>query len=283
MSVSSVIYPWTFVARSAREKLDRMGNPAGVEVHHPYDPQFLGAQSNIRIDESAYQTQRQFRILRHEHYSAVYDTDLRMPLISFSNVDYSRRIETPISETRTFSFDPMLPVSEQAGEEYYKRSGFDRGHLTRRRPLAWGDTLEEAEHAQRQSDYYSNITLQYAYFNRVAWASVENSCFDKVAADRNLQRSIEISGVWFDPSKRPTFERSIDPKNVVAQRVADAFWKICVFAGQTSEVWCYFVPHVHTGPSVVDSSQYVISVAELKWRIGREFKFTLEIDSRTLY
>jgi len=270
MKKQLIVAHWNFEATCARELAERFAHSNdGVVVTHPYSPQFLDDGSVIPVDVDRQFKGDRYRVLSHEHYTAIYDVKLRMPIVSYANIDYSKRIETPLSETRTFSFDPLVPVAEQAGNEYYTHSGFDRGHVTRRRPLAWGDSLEEAENAQHQSDYFTNITLQYAYFNRVAWASVENACFDMVAAEHGaIKRSIEVTGVWFDTSKSDTYRTSSDGRERTQQRVADGFWKVCVFAGKPNIVHCYLVPQVRTGPEQVDAHQYELSIDELRKKVG---------------
>ncbi len=69
------------------------------------------------------------------------------------------------------------------GNELYSGNRQDRGHIARRADLVWGE-LDEAQQANRDSFYYSNITPQMDDFNQSSqngiWGRLENALFEDV-------------------------------------------------------------------------------------------------------
>ncbi len=83
-----------------------------------------------------------------------------------------------------FIKDPGVPAQFQIGNELYSNNPLDRGHIARRQDLLWG-SLAEAERANTDSSFYTNITPQHSAFNqsgaRAIWGELENAIFDDVA------------------------------------------------------------------------------------------------------
>jgi endonuclease G len=88
--------------------------------------------------------------------------------------------------TRTgipFKKDPGVPAEFQVGDELYKANPLDRGHIARRQDLLWG-AMAEAEQANMDSFFFTNITPQHSAFNQSAahgiWGELENAIFSDV-------------------------------------------------------------------------------------------------------
>ncbi|WP_140416538.1 DNA/RNA non-specific endonuclease, partial [Arthrobacter globiformis] len=79
--------------------------------------------------------------------------------------------------------DPRIPGRFQCGDELYSDNRLDRGHLARRADLLWGD-LTEAEQANKDSFFFTNITPQLEDFNQSArkgvWGRIEDAVFADV-------------------------------------------------------------------------------------------------------
>lgn len=82
-----------------------------------------------------------------------------------------------------FIKDDNVPAQFQVGNELYVNNPLDRGHIARRQDLLWG-SLAEAERANTDSFFYTNITPQHAAFNQSGangiWGQLENAIFDDV-------------------------------------------------------------------------------------------------------
>ncbi|MFF0204459.1 DNA/RNA non-specific endonuclease [Streptomyces sp. NPDC005017] len=119
-----------------------------------------------------------------------------------------------------FVKDPRLPANAQVGNELYENNRLDRGHLARRADLLWGP-LPEAQKANRDSFFYTNITPQMDDFNQSSkdglWGVLEDAVFADVDVD-DLKVSV-FGGPVFQTDDR-TFRNVQIPRE---------FWKIITF------------------------------------------------------
>lgn len=252
-----------FDPRTPAEFIARVIHGRTLRVSEPYDARFLGNGTSIDIDVSRYSDRTRYRILQHEHCKFVYDTELLVPIVSFANVNFGERVRTKESDIRVFTFDPQVPESQQAGPEFYVRDPFDRGHLTQRLAVAWG---EDAMPAQIQSDYYTNITPQYENFNRILWAKIEDEARRITNEESDYQKSIDVSGVWFAYNDKIY---DSDEKKTRQRRVPNAFWKISIVLKQAkSHVRCFFVPHEKDFDRSKTAKDFSVSLNELSKKLG---------------
>lgn len=79
-----------------------------------------------------------------------------------------------------FVLDEAYEEKFQVGDDLYAHNALDRGHIARRADLVWGDA-EEAEQANRDSFFFTNITPQAEDFNQSGkhglWGELENAIF----------------------------------------------------------------------------------------------------------
>lgn len=79
---------------------------------------------------------------------------------------------------QSFRLDPRIDAVAQTGEQAYADNDLDRGHVARRSDLLWG-TLDEAQRANSDSFFFTNITPQMADFNQSGrggvWGLLENA------------------------------------------------------------------------------------------------------------
>lgn len=82
-----------------------------------------------------------------------------------------------------FIKDPRISAQFQVGDELYLDNPLDRGHIARRQDLLWG-SLPEANQANVDSFFFTNITPQHEAFNRSAahgiWGELENAIFSEI-------------------------------------------------------------------------------------------------------
>jgi endonuclease G, mitochondrial len=119
-----------------------------------------------------------------------------------------------------FIKDPNLPSDAQVGDELYENNALDRGHIARRADLVWG-ILAEANRANRDSFFFTNITPQHESFNRSEahgiWGELENAIYEDVEVE-DLRISV-MGGPIFSGSD-PVYRGFQLPKQ---------FWKIIYF------------------------------------------------------
>ncbi|PYD79754.1 endonuclease [Komagataeibacter oboediens] len=106
------------------------------------------------------------------HYSVLYSSITHGPLWSAERLTSENvRLAAGIQRQGQFQPDPRLPYDQDATLEDYRRSGFDRGHMT-----PSGD--EPDRQTQAQTFYLSNIVPQTPALNRGIWAGVEMAVRD---------------------------------------------------------------------------------------------------------
>lgn len=123
----------------------------------------------------------------------------------------------------SFSKDPRLPAEFQVGNELYSGNRLDRGHLARRADLLWGE-LPEAQQANRDSFFYSNITPQMDDFNQSSqngiWGRLEDALYEDVDVE-NLRVNVFAGPVF-----------RTDDRVYRGVALPSEYWKMLVFQDQ---------------------------------------------------
>ncbi|GGS55694.1 DNA/RNA non-specific endonuclease [Actinokineospora fastidiosa] len=181
--------------------LDR---PEVAETAIGYDAEFLGVKvpvpgldagaSAVVLDGST--------TIDYTHFSLALSSVRRFAFWVAWNIDGSGLRKLPRSGI-AFVKDPRLPADTQHGDELYRGNRLDRGHLARRADLLWG-SAEEADRANRDSFYFTNITPQLDAFNQAArnglWGRLEDALFEDVEVD-DLRVSV-VAGPVFGADDR---------------------------------------------------------------------------------
>ncbi|MGS2810422.1 DNA/RNA non-specific endonuclease [Nocardia sp. MW-W600-9] len=154
-----------------------------------YEPGFLATRIEVpeldaeldgdavRLDGSA--------VIPYTHFSLVLSASRRFARWVAWNIDGAsmKRIDRTGIE---FVKDSRLPAQAQVGNELYQRNRLDRGHLARRADLLWG-SMPDAEKANVDSFFYTNITPQMNDFNQSSrngvWGQLEDAAFADVDID----------------------------------------------------------------------------------------------------
>jgi endonuclease G len=81
-----------------------------------------------------------------------------------------------------FRADHRIPDERQVLGDVYLHNKLDQGHIARRADVVWG-LPEEAENANYDSSYFTNITPQMEGFNQSVkdgvWGRLENALLDR--------------------------------------------------------------------------------------------------------
>lgn len=120
-----------------------------------------------------------------------------------------------------FKEDPRLP-GVQLLDDLYVGNRLDRGHLARRADLLWGSPAD-AERANADSFYFTNITPQMDNFNQSArngvWGRLENA----VLAEPGLaKRRVSVFGGPVLSATDPPYRGGV--------LVPREFWKLIVYS-----------------------------------------------------
>lgn len=197
-----------------------------------YDPNFLGEKFKIDIPWINYEVFRD--VLKNEdlrnnyladylHYSVVMSKKNRQAYISICNLDQTKYRSV---KGRNWFLDGRIGFENQLDNRYYKgrRNLWDRGHLTRRTAVTWGESDYIAKKASNDSCCYSNACLQHRHFNEDEWRIPEKIAryFDR---DQNGRISIMTGPLftendrWFEPGEY----------NVALARIPSGFWKVLYY------------------------------------------------------
>lgn len=136
-------------------------------------------------------------LLKYHHYSAIFHSLRMMPLISGINVDgdpNKRKDDSPRKDV--WLRDTRLDFGIQLDDDYYRNSGFDRGHMSRREDNNWGDTPEEAKRNADLTCFYTNACPQVPKINQSSrmglWGLLEKVVLES-GATLEQQKTAKIS------------------------------------------------------------------------------------------
>ncbi|MEW2416361.1 DNA/RNA non-specific endonuclease [Streptomyces sp. NPDC046866] len=158
-------------------------------------------------------------VIPYTHFSLALSAPRRFAIWVAWNID-GGSIKKLDRKGIDFRKDPRLPAAAQVSNELYKDDRLDRGHIARRADLLWGP-LPDAQKANRDSFFYTNITPQMDDFNQSArnglWGRLEDAVFEDVEVD-DLRVSV-FGG--------PVFLR--DDRFFRGVQIPREFWKVLVY------------------------------------------------------
>lgn len=99
-----------------------------------------------------------------------------------------------------FKVDDAYDPKHQVDDSLYSNNPLDRGHIARRADLLWG-SREEAERANLDSFFFTNITPQLDEFNQSSqhglWGALEDAIFEDTEVDA-LRVSVFAGPIFHD-------------------------------------------------------------------------------------
>ena len=140
-----------------------------------YQSRFLGSKFNIAMPQPKNEIKKfiakingtDSMVLKYYTYSTIFHSVRMMPVISAINVDgdpAKRKDNTARKDV--WLRDTRLSFDIQLDDAYYKGSGFDRGHMSRREDANWGATAEDAKRNADLTCMYTNACPQVAKINQ---------------------------------------------------------------------------------------------------------------------
>jgi len=123
-------------------------------------------------------------VLDYYYYSTIQHAIRKMPLISAINVqgnvntrkDHSKRADKWLRDSR-------IPETVQLDDAYYSKSGFDKGHMSRREDADYGTNAGDALKAANLTCMYTNACPQVPKLNRAPglWGDLEKIVLEQGA------------------------------------------------------------------------------------------------------
>lgn len=155
-----------------------------------YDPAFLGEPHDVPLPlllgKTAEDALENGRVYDFTHFSIVMNRRRKFAVYSAACVDESRLINVP-RDNQSWHVDDRIGAENQVGPEYYAQNEYDKGHLTRRRDVCWGER-REAEEANHDSFCYANIVLQHHNFNTGVWNCLEDWILNSLKSEKKTDR-----------------------------------------------------------------------------------------------
>ena len=204
-----------------------------------YNEEFLGKSHPLPLPKIDLEYEKQilenpsFRenyIVDYVHYSLVMNARTRQAFYSAANVD-QKKLNDKVS-ARNWFIDSRVGEENQVGPEAYDRNEWDRGHLTRRADITWGNEYE-AKMGSNDSCSYANACMQHENFNQDEWTVPEEVILN---LDKTANGKICVfTGPVFTKIDR-WYNRSglADPV-----RIPSAFWKVAAYVDkETDKIAC---------------------------------------------
>ncbi|MFD2370661.1 DNA/RNA non-specific endonuclease [Brevibacillus sp. GCM10020057] len=200
-----------------------------------YDPFFLGERHPVPLPLPQGRVARDAlnhgQVFDFTHFSIAMNRRTRFAIYSAACVDASRAVNVGRGNT-SWHFDERIGAENQVGPEYYAENDFDRGHLTRRKDVCWGER-REAEQANFDSFCYANIALQHHEFNTGIWNCLEDWVIERLHA---AQRLIIFTGPIHKDDDEEYCGKRAEPGCGV--RVPFGFWKSALYVSEQGRVAC---------------------------------------------
>jgi endonuclease G len=166
--------------------------------------------------------------LAYYNFSVVINKRRRTAWFSAANIDGDHRFDLGKREGDRWFQDKRISLGDQLDQSAFE-SGIDRGHITRRQDVAWGETKEDATKATNDTFHFTNCSLQVSQFNRSRdrWQGLEQFLLEK-KAQAEKRKLVVISGPVFAPND-PIYQND---KMDYSVRCPLQFWKVCVLIRQ---------------------------------------------------
>lgn len=235
-----------------------------------YDPDFLGTRIDVPILDANIQDDavlwEETEIIPYTHFSLSLSKTRHLARWVAWNID-GASIKLLSRTNLNFTKDPRLASDTQIGNELYSDNRLDRGHIARRADLTWG-TLPEAQQANQDSFYYTNITPQMDDFNQSKhngiWGRLENALYENVDV-QDLRASV-FGGPVFHPDDR-TYRGIALPSE---------YWKLLVYQNQgTLKARAFLLTqnleHLRALLALDEFRVYQITIDELEHRTQLHF------------
>ena len=180
------------------EEIKKLEESTDFSTCKGYQSRFMGSKFDIPLPQPQTSIKKfiakvantDSMVLKYFNYSTIFHTVRMMPVISGINVDgdpakrkdNSTRKDVWLRDTR-IGFDIQLD------DTYYKGSGFDRGHMSRREDANWGATPEDAKRNADLTCMYTNACPQVAKINQSGrkglWGILEKVVLESGAEAEN--------------------------------------------------------------------------------------------------
>lgn len=171
-------------------------------------------------------------VIKYINYSLQQSASFRFPFFTATNID--GKAFKQISREGSWRKDPRLSKTLQLGKELYgvPKSDFDRGHMTKREDVQWGQTENIALNAAKSTFYYTNSVPQHKDLNQKIWRSLEDYILHTEAKQNDLRICVFTGPVL--SLSNPYFVTPINDKQI---QIPSLFWKVVIFQKEDGKLY----------------------------------------------
>lgn len=182
----------------------------GVHIPMPVPNQSLRKKlASLKDNPGAY-------TLKYHHFSTLHHAVRCVPIVSGINVHGKYRyaeLDEEGSRVDRWFRDNRIDYDVQLDDDFYKKSGFDRGHLARREDAEWGTSVAKAKLAADLTCSYANAIPQVPALNRAKfgykgkWGQLEEQFLEQGVENESgkAARICVFNGPMFD-DEDPVFK-----------------------------------------------------------------------------
>jgi len=246
--------------------------PSRIDTVRPgFDSQFLGEEHRVGWP-AVHGTARQLHYL---HFSVVMNPARRLAWYVAYNIDLQAR-ECSMERPHKWMPDPLVAEELQPGNQHFRNSGYDRGHLAAQYSLAWG-APRQAWIAAHQAFFWTNTVPQHPNVNRGSYLSVE---LWERAVSKRYGRLVGFCGPIFRDDDLPFQDEQLGDDGFIAYetfRIPQAYWKVIITLGHedalAQRAFLFNNPRSDTPaqPKRSNPADYTIDIADLEDTTGLEF------------
>lgn len=162
-------------------------------------------------------------IVNYLNFSLQLSLSRRFPFFTASNIDGN--LFRKANRASSWKLDERVK-GYQWGQVLYSASNsdFDKGHITKREDVQWGNTQDIAQEASDSTFFYSNAVPQHKDLNRKIWKKLENFILHKEARSKTLKVCVFTGPVL--SKNDPPFVTQVKGETVLLPTL---FWKVVVF------------------------------------------------------
>jgi endonuclease G len=216
------------------------------------DASIAGNAAPLLADSSQFE-------LKYEHFSVVMNKERRLAFFSAATVSAAGRFILT-GRIDDWLVDPRIKREHQIDNTYYKRNKLDRGHLTRREDMEYGDKVKEAVRSANGTCVFPNCVPQRDIFNQGKatnigndsrlWAGLEDYILGHVNPDDELALQVFTGPIFSDS----------DPE-YRGHKIPMEFWKVA--AGIAADGELFATAYLLSQENLIDVSDLDEAVREL--------------------
>ncbi len=170
-------------------------------------------------------------LLDYVNYSVQLSASRKFPIFTASNID--GRLFRTAPRPKNWRLDERVK-NYQWGKDLYgaRKSDFDKGHMTRREDVQWGETDDVAKIAADSTFYYTNAVPQHKDLNQDVWKNLE----DYILHKETRKKSLKIC-VFTGPVLSMNDPEFVTPVNGEKIKLPTIFWKVVIYPKEDGKLY----------------------------------------------